>query len=322
MTKSTNCAFKPSEQDKDPDIEDEAPKPPIIQPSKAVIQYLKAKVQPLKAATFPPAINPIDDSDNDLTPPPETPAPETPKFRRSGRTAANISRAMVSEQGRKTYHAALDAEDAEQYKEAISKEMVSKESHEVFTFVDKVPEGASVIGSCWVMGRRLMPNGTIDKWKVRLVGCGDLQRPGDYNDITSPGIVSASIRLALGIAAKQDHEIAVLDIPTALLGCSLHETLYMYLPDGEWPDPYGWARPLVKLNKTLYAIKQMNREYYKDFFDFIVDDLNLHASIADPGLLFGGNLEAIRILIPVYINDIMSIGKLVLVASIASRLYD
>jgi len=165
------------------------------------------------------------------------------------------------EQGPKTYRAALDAEDAEQWKEAIDKEMASMESHEVFTFVEKVPEGASMIGSRWVMGRKLMANGTIDKWKVRLVGHGNLQKPGDYNDITSPVIDSASIRLALRLEAKHDLEIAVLDIPTAFLGCPLHETLYVRLPEGEWPDPYGHIRPLVKLNKTLYGIKQANREY-------------------------------------------------------------
>jgi hypothetical protein len=38
------------------------------------------------------------------------------------------------------------------------------------------------------------------------------------------------------------------------------------------------------LNKTLYGIKQANREYYEEVFDFVVDDLNLQASIAAPGL--------------------------------------
>jgi hypothetical protein len=129
-----------------------------------------------------------------------------------------------------------------------------------------------------------MANRTIDKWKVRLVSRGDLQKPGDFNDITSPVIDSASIRHALGLAAKNDHEIVVFEIPTAFLGCPLHETLYMLLPEGEWPDPYGRARPLVKLNKTLYGIKQANRKYYEEVFNFIVDDLNLQASIAAPGL--------------------------------------
>jgi hypothetical protein len=139
---------------------------------------------------------------------------------------------MMIEQGPKTYRAALDAEDAEQWKEAIGKQMASMESHEVFTFIVKVPEGASRIGSYWVMGRKLMANGTIDKWKVRLVGHGDLQKPGDYNDIPSPVIESASIRLALGLAANHNLEIAFLKILTAFLGCPLHDTLYMRLPEG------------------------------------------------------------------------------------------
>jgi len=99
------------------------------------------------------------------------------------------------------------------------------ECHEDFTFVEKDREAASMIGSRWVMGRKLIANGTIDKWKVRLVGRGDLQKPGDYHDITSPVIDSASIRLALGHAAKHNLEIAVLDIPTAFLHCPLQETL-------------------------------------------------------------------------------------------------
>jgi len=77
-------------------------------------------VQPPKAVALPRAINPIDDSDDDPTPPPETPPP---KLGMCGRTAANVSIAMMMEQGPKTYRAALDAEDAEQWKEAIGKEV-------------------------------------------------------------------------------------------------------------------------------------------------------------------------------------------------------
>jgi hypothetical protein len=142
------------------------------------------------------------------------------------------------------------------------------------------------------MGRKLMPNGKIDKWKLRLVGRGDLQKPSDDNDITSAVIDSAMIRLALGRATNYDLEIAVLDIPTAFLGCPLHETLYMRLTEGEWPDPYGRTRPLAKLNNTWYGIKQANREYSEDVFDFIFEYLNLQASISVPGLIFGGNLDA------------------------------
>jgi hypothetical protein len=200
----------------------------------------------------------------------------------------------------------------------MGKDVVSMESQEVFTFIEKVPDGASLIESHGVMRTKLIANGTIDKWRVRLFGCGDLQTPGDYNVITSPDIDSASIQLALGLEPKHDLEIIVLDIPTAFLGCPRQDTLCICLSDGEWPDPYGRTRPLVKLNKTLYGIKQANQEYYEEVFDFIVDDLNLQASIAAPSLFFGGNIASNGVLIPVYVDDIMIIGKSARVTSIAS----
>jgi hypothetical protein len=95
----------------------------------------------------------------------------------------------------------------------------------------------------------------------------------------------------------------------------------MRLPEGEWPDPSGWARPVVKLNWTLEGIKQANRGYNEEVFDCVVDDLNLQASIAAPGLFFCGNIcKAHGILSPVYFNDIMIIGDSALLISIEYRL--
>jgi hypothetical protein len=143
-----------------------------------VILSQNANVQPPNATALPHGINPIDNSDSDLTPPPETPPPEIPppetpppeipppQLRRSGSTAGNVNIAMVIEHRPKTYRAGLDAEDAAQWKEPMGKEMTSMECHEVFTFVETVPEGASMSGSHWVIGRKLMANGTIHKWKV------------------------------------------------------------------------------------------------------------------------------------------------------------
>jgi len=163
-------ALEPAKLDKDSEIEEEPPKPPKakVQPPTAMIQSLNAKVLPPKATALPRAINPIEDSDEDPMPPLLTPPPEMPlqKLRRSGRTAANVSISMMIEQRPKTYLAPLEVEEPEQLKEAIGKEVASIESHEVFTLVEKVPEGDSMLESHWVMGRELMANATIDKCKV------------------------------------------------------------------------------------------------------------------------------------------------------------
>jgi hypothetical protein len=106
------------------------------------------------------------------------------------------------------------------------------ETYECFSLVDNIRAGAVVIGRRWVMGTKRMANGKIDQWKVRLVSRGDHRMHGDYNDIIVEVIDSASIRFALGLAAKHILEIAIHDLPTALLGYHPHESHNMRLPDG------------------------------------------------------------------------------------------
>jgi len=84
-----------------------------------------------------------------------------------------------------------------------------------------------------------------------------------------------------------------------------------------------WVEPDLEPTRQFRPVANTNRKYYEEVFDFIVDDLNLQASIAAPGTSFSGNLGAANgVLIPVHVDDIMIIGTLVLVASIASRMYD
>lgn len=85
---------------------------------------------------MPRALNPIHYSDDDLTPLPATPSPLP---RRSVTTGDNVSIAIMIEKGPKTYRSALNVEHALKWKDAIGKEVESRESHEVSTFVEKVP---------------------------------------------------------------------------------------------------------------------------------------------------------------------------------------
>jgi hypothetical protein len=92
----------------------------------------------------------------------------------------------------------------------------------------------------------------------------------DYGDITSSIINTMFIKLVLGIAAKRDLEILTLDVPMAFLGCPLHEEIFMRLPEGNWAslDPDGQCHPLVQLKKMLYSIKQANRGFADEIYDF------------------------------------------------------
>jgi hypothetical protein len=237
------------------------PAPTVEPPHAPYQQLLKAKPRPT---------NPIDDWVDNIIPLPASLEPDQrlKELERDLKSAASasssptrsewrkISPAMIIKPGPKTHRAALNSEDADQWKEAIGKVVSSMDSHGVQTCVVRAPGDASIIESRWVMGGMLLANGQTEKWKVRLVGRGDQQRPGDYNDITYPGIDSASVRLVIGLAAKHVIGIAVLEIPTAFLGCTWEEALYIRLLHVEWPDdPDCQARPIVKLHKTSYGTK-------------------------------------------------------------------
>jgi hypothetical protein len=69
----------------------------------------------------------------------------------------------MMEPGPKTYSAALNSEDADQWKEAIGKEVSSMESHGVVTSDQWPPGDASMIESRWMMGRHILANGRTEK---------------------------------------------------------------------------------------------------------------------------------------------------------------
>lgn len=66
-----------------------------------------------------------------------------------------------------------------------------------------------------------------------LVARGFTQELGvDYNEVFSPVVMHASIRILLGMAAHNDWELEQLDVKTASLNGDLIETIYMEHPEG------------------------------------------------------------------------------------------
>ena len=79
----------------------------------------------------------------------------------------------------------------------------------------------------------MKPDGTIDKYKARLVVKGYRQKEGlDYFDTYSPVTRITSIRMLIALAAVHDLKIHQMDVKTAFLNGELEEEIYIEQPEG------------------------------------------------------------------------------------------
>jgi hypothetical protein len=83
-----------------------------------------------------------------------------------------------------------------------------------------------------VFKKKLMPDGTIDKYKAMLVLKGYTQKEDkDFFDTYSPIARLTTIRVLLSLAAPHGLLIHQMDVKTAFLNGELEEKIYMTQPD-------------------------------------------------------------------------------------------
>ncbi|KAH9726247.1 retrovirus-related pol polyprotein from transposon RE1 [Citrus sinensis] len=118
-----------------------------------------------------------------------------------------------------------------------------------------------LIGNKWVYKVKENPDGTINRYKAKLVLKGFLQTPGlDFNETFSPVVKAATIRIILTLAVNNDWLLRQVDINNVFLNGDLTETVYMPQPEG-FEDK---RRPnhICKLQKALYGLRQAPRAWF------------------------------------------------------------
>ena len=103
------------------------------------------------------------------------------------------------------------------WKEAIKSEIDSILYNHTWELVD-LPLGSKPLGYKWIFKKKMKANGTIDKFKARLVIKGYKQKEGlDYFDTYTPVTRINSIRMVLVIVALRNLEVHQMDVKTAFL---------------------------------------------------------------------------------------------------------
>ncbi|GJU80723.1 zinc finger, CCHC-type containing protein [Tanacetum coccineum] len=117
-------------------------------------------------------------------------------------------------------------------KEAINDEMDSIMGNNTLVMAD-LPPGCKPLGYKWIFKRKLKVDGSIEKFKARLVIQSFRQNSGiDYFDTYAPVTRISTIRLLIAMASIHNLIIHQMDVKTAFLNGELKEEVYMNQPQG------------------------------------------------------------------------------------------
>ncbi|PRQ51221.1 putative RNA-directed DNA polymerase [Rosa chinensis] len=168
------------------------------------------------------------------------------------------------------------------------------------------PEGKNIVGSKWVYRIKKNPDGSVSRFKARLVAQGYSQEKGlDYDETFSPVVRHSTVRIILSLAAMNNWELRQLDVKNAFLHGDLKEEVYMHQPLGFVDSVH--PNYVCLLRKYLYGLKQAPRAWNEKFTNFL-PALGFKFSHSDPSLFVKATSDGIIALL-LYVDDIVITGS-------------
>jgi len=128
----------------------------------------------------------------------------------------------------------------------------------------KLPKEKKTVGCKWVYALKYKANGSLERYKVRLVAKGFTQTFGiDYQETFAPVAKMNTIRILFSLSANLGWWMQQYDVKNAFLHEELEEEVYM-------DPPPGFSHSLLpnqvcRLKKALYGLKQSPRAWFERF---------------------------------------------------------
>ncbi|GJT94692.1 zinc finger, CCHC-type containing protein [Tanacetum coccineum] len=155
-------------------------------------------------------------------------------------------------------------------KEEIDDEIDSIMGNNTWVLAD-LPPGSNPFGCKWIFKIKLKVDGTVEKFKARLVIQGFRQKSKiDYFDTYAPVAHISIIRLLFAMALIHNMIIHQMDVKTTFLNGELEEEVYMNQPQG-FIMP-GNENKVCKLIKSLYGLKQAPKQWHQKFYEVVLSN--------------------------------------------------
>jgi len=167
------------------------------------------------------------------------------------------------------------------------------------------PSNHNIIRNKWVYKIKEKQDGSIDRYKAKLVAKGFDQESGvDFTETFSPMVKPSTIRVLLALAVQFNWNIHQLDVSNTFLHDHLLEEVYMEQPRG-FIDPQ-FPSHVCRLHKSLYGLKQAPRAWFTRLSQTLLE-LGFVSSSVDNSLfiLHRGN---VHLYLLIYVDDILFTG--------------
>jgi hypothetical protein len=173
----------------------------------------------------------------------------------------------------------------------------------------ELPVGRTPVGSHWVFHIKRTADGSIERYKARLVAQGFSQRPGwDYVESSAPTIRLSVVRALFALVTVDDLECNSIDITTAFLNGDLEEEIYMKPPEGY--EQYSTDGRLLYclLLKALYGLKQGGRQWYLKLSE-VMKEIGFRKVRSEPCVYIWEDSTGGKVVVQTYVDDCHIIGK-------------
>ncbi|KAE8665560.1 PLAC8 family protein [Hibiscus syriacus] len=197
-----------------------------------------------------------------------------------------------------------EASKSSEWMTAMKEEIDALQQNQTWDIVPKIKD-VKLISCKWVYKIKRRPDGSIERYKARLVARGFSQQYGlDYNETFSPVAKLTTVRVLLALAANKDWNLWQMDVNNVFLHGEIDREIYMTQPMGFQSQDH--PEYVCKLRKSLYGLKQAPRAWYGKIVEFLTKS-GYSVTPVDSSLFVKDNEGKLAIIL-VYVDDLIITG--------------
>jgi Reverse transcriptase (RNA-dependent DNA polymerase)/Integrase core domain/gag-polypeptide of LTR copia-type len=199
----------------------------------------------------------------------------------------------------------FEAQTKKVWVDAMNDELGALAKNQTWELV-QLPQGKQAVGCKWIYKTKFNSDGSVERYKARLVARGFTQTYGiDYKETFASVTKMNTVRTVMSVAVNCDWPLFQMDVKNAFLQGELEEEVYMELPPGLQVD--NEEKIVCRLKKAIYGLKQSPRTWYgrlsntlfKGGFKRSGADSSMFTQVTQRGL----------VVILIYVDDLVITGS-------------